>query len=57
MSQKLWCDLKTDKEKALFLRLGRAVETGIIALVIAEEVAEVFYFRFMASNQLKRKKP
>ena len=31
MKNLLWCDLKTFKEKANFIQLGRAVETGIIA--------------------------
>lgn len=45
MNKKLWCDLKTDQEKAEFLRSGRAWDTGIIAEAIVEEVAEAFQFR------------
>ena len=45
MSGKLWCDLKTDQEKADFLRSGRACYTGIIAEEIQKEVAEAFQFR------------
>ncbi len=45
MSRKLWCDLKTDQEKADFLRSGKAWDTGIIARGIEKEVAEAFQFR------------
>lgn len=38
----LWCDLKTNQEKADFLRSGRAVETGIIAPAIVEDIARAF---------------
>lgn len=44
-NEKLWCDLKTDQEKADFLKSGKAWETGIIAKAIEEEVAGVFEFR------------
>lgn len=43
--EKLWCDLKTDKEKADYLRSGKAWEHGIIAPAIVKEVAEAFEFR------------
>ena len=46
MEDKLWCDLKTDYEKAEFLRSGQAWKTGIISQAIADEVAEVFMFRW-----------
>jgi hypothetical protein len=39
---KLWCDCKTNQEKLDFLRSGRAVETGIIAPAIVEDVAKAF---------------
>lgn len=42
---KLWCDLKTDQERADFIRSGRALETGIIAQAIVEDVATAFEFR------------
>lgn len=42
MKNKLWCDLKTDKERVEFLRSGRAHETGIIAKAIVEDVAQAF---------------
>ena len=37
--------MKTDSERVAFLRAGRAVETGIIAQAIIEDVAEAFDFR------------
>ena len=43
--KKLWCDLKTDHERAEFLRSGMAWETGIIAKAIEIDVAEAFEFR------------
>lgn len=43
--KKLWSDMTNDKERVDFLRSGRAVETGIIAQAIVEEVAEAFAFR------------
>lgn len=39
---KLWCDLKTDKEKLGFLESGKAWEGGIIAKSISAEIAERF---------------
>ena len=45
MDKKLWCDLKNDKERADFIRSGRAWETGIIAKEIEKDVAEVFEFK------------
>lgn len=38
----LFCDLKTDVEKAEFIECGRAVETGIIAPAIAADVANAY---------------
>lgn len=43
----LWCDLKTDLEKSDFLLCGRAVETGIVSQSIAQELSEVFRFRYL----------
>jgi len=45
MKTKLWCDMKTDAERVAFLKSGRAVETGIIAQAIVDDVAQVFAFR------------
>jgi hypothetical protein len=42
----LWCDLKTDIEKAEFLEAGRAYQTGIIAPGITDEVATAFRFKY-----------
>ncbi len=38
----LWCDLTTDRERAEFMRDGRAHSTGIIAAAIQTEVADAF---------------
>lgn len=38
----LWCDLKTDLEKAEFIECGRAADTGIIAPSIAADVADAY---------------
>lgn len=51
MKNRLWCDLKTDQERAEFLRSGRAWETGIIAESIAGEVADAFEFRAKFNQQ------
>lgn len=45
MSNALWDDCETDDERVDFLQCGRAVETGIIAQAITQEVALAFYFR------------
>ncbi len=42
MKNKLWCDLKTNKERVDFLRSGRAWETGILAKAIVEDIAQAF---------------
>ena len=39
---RLFCDLTTAKEKAEFVRSGRAHETGIIAKSMEQEVARAF---------------
>ena len=38
----LWSDLKTDRERADFIRDGRAHETGIIAAAIQSDLANAF---------------
>jgi len=38
----LWCDLATDRERAEFLRDGRAHSTGIVAATIQDELADAF---------------
>lgn len=39
---KLWIDLKTNREKYEFLISGRAKETGIIAPVIIREITKAY---------------
>jgi hypothetical protein len=38
----LWCDLATDRDRADFLRDGRAHATGIVAAAIQSELADAF---------------
>lgn len=45
ISKALWVDCETDEERVSFLLLGRAHETGIVALAIQNEVAMAFKFR------------
>lgn len=40
---KLFCDCKTDAEKSAFFLSGRAVETGIIAAAISNDVAMAYH--------------
>ena len=40
---RLFCDCKTDEEKSNFFLSGRAVETGVIAPAISNEVAMAYY--------------
>ena len=54
MNKKFWCDLKTDKEKAEFIRCGRAIEAGIIAPAIADEVANAFEAKAVATSAYKQ---
>ena len=39
---KLFCDLKTDEEKAAFFLSGRGYETGVIARSIQNDVAMAY---------------
>lgn len=39
----LFCDLKTDEEKAKFFLSGRGYETGVIALSIQNDVAMTYH--------------
>lgn len=40
---KLFCDLKTDEEKANFFLTGRGYETGIVAPAIQNDVAMAYH--------------
>lgn len=37
----LWCDLTTDEDRLMFLELGRAEETGIIAPSVVPDIIEL----------------
>ena len=39
--QKLWCDLKNDREKMEFIQCGRAHETGIIAKALEHDIVKL----------------
>ena len=41
--EKLFCDCKTDAEKSAFFLSGRAVETGVIAAAISNDVAMAYH--------------
>ena len=41
--KQLFCDCKTDKEKCNFFLSGRAVETGVIAPAISNDVAMAYH--------------
>ena len=41
--KQLFCDCKTDEGKANFFLSGRAVETGIVAPAISNDVAMAYY--------------
>ena len=41
--KQLFCDCKTDEEKANFFLSGRAVETGIIAPAISNDVSMAYH--------------
>jgi len=38
----LWGDLQTDRERLEFIESGRAVDTGILAPAMVEDLAEVY---------------
>lgn len=42
LSELLWCDLHTDRERAEFIESGRAVNTGILAPAMVEDLVEVY---------------
>ena len=42
MENKLWCDLKTDKERLEFLKSGRAIATGIVAPAMVKDLVNVY---------------
>jgi hypothetical protein len=41
-SNLLWGDLKTDRERLEFIESGRAVDTGILAQAMVEDLAGVY---------------
>jgi hypothetical protein len=53
----LWGDLKTDEERADWLRLGRGYETGVIAKSLQHEVAMAFHFRAGIMKERREQKP
>lgn len=53
----LWIDCTTDIEKVEFLRSGKAVETGIIAPAIVEDVARAFEYRSYTAEPLPENSP
>jgi len=42
LSNLLWCDLQTDRERLEFIQSGRAVDTGIIAQAMVTDLVEVY---------------
>jgi hypothetical protein len=42
LSNLLWGDLRTDRERLAFLESGRAVDTGILAQAMVEDLAGVY---------------
>ena len=54
----LFCDCKTDEEKGNFFLSGRAVETGVIAPVISNDVAMAYHrcAQFKKENDALRAK-
>ena len=52
----LWCDCETDDERAVFLHSGRAIETGVVAPILAPELAEVFMDRASLRAEVERLK-
>lgn len=55
---RLFCDCKTDEEKGNFFLSGRAVETGVIAPAISNEVAMAYHrcAQFKKENDALRTK-
>ena len=55
---KLFCDCKTDEEKSNFFLSGRAVETGVIASAISNDVAMAYHrcAQFKKENDALRAK-
>lgn len=51
---KLFCDLKTDLEKANFFLSGRGYETGVIAQAIQNDVAMAYQRCDAAAAELRR---
>jgi hypothetical protein len=42
LSELLWGDLQTDRERLAFIESGRAVDTGILAQAMVEDLIEVY---------------
>lgn len=53
MGQKMWADFKSDFERIEFLKSGEAVNTGIVAPSLVEELIKVFTFRRETENRKK----
>ena len=56
LSDKLWCDLRTDEERSAWLLLGRGHETGVVAVAIQNDLA-MAYHRLAALAQMTAAAP
>ena len=55
MSRKLFGNCQTDIEKAEFIESGRAVDTGIMAFAMVDEIAKLYRDRITLSAEIERK--
>lgn len=43
LSDKLWCDLRTDEERSAWLLMGRGYETGVVAHAVQADLAMAYH--------------
>jgi hypothetical protein len=51
LSKKLWCDLKTDRERSQWLLMGRGYETGVVSRGVATDLAMAYHRLDLFSTQ------
>lgn len=51
LSEKLWCDLKSDSEKHSWLLMGMGVSTGVVCHAIQTDLANSYHVKMLAEKE------
>lgn len=51
LSEKLWCDLKSDSEKHSWLLMGMGVSTGVVCHAIQTDLANSYHVKMQVEKE------